>query len=206
MLTLLSLAFVSSTIAEPEEEKVEEPIEESSKETSKKVTENKPVTKPNDSEVNKSVEESAKPKSENTEEKSEETKPTKFYAAPISTNGVAFEIMDSYTLGGNRLRIDFRVTNNNSKDMEIIIPAKGAVAADNVGNQYSASIRSLANVTATTNDVDVIYTVNQSGMAYGGLIFENLKPGANLITTLNLKVDVNGSTTLKFTNIPIRIE
>jgi hypothetical protein len=98
------------------------------------------------------------------------------------------------------------VTNNNSKDMEIIIPAKGAVAADNIGNQYSASIRSLANVTATTNDVDVIYTVNQSGMAYGGLIFENLKSGANLITTLNLKVDVNGSTTLKFTNIPIRIE
>lgn len=201
-----NLAFVSSTIAEPEEEKVEEQIEESSKETSKKVTENKPVTKPNDSEVNKSVEESAKPKSENTDTKSEETKPTKFYAAPLSTNGVAFEIMDSYTLGGNRLRIDFRVTNNNSKDMEIIIPAKGAVAADNIGNQYSASIRSLANVTATTNDVDVIYTVNQSGMAYGGLIFENLKSGANLITTLNLKVDVNGSTTLKFTNIPIRIE
>ncbi len=210
-----TLAFVSSSIEEKKEEVVEETAAESNStiKENKDIVDSKPITKPDGIEQNKSIEEVPESNKEinsgtdkNPNETNTETKPTKFYAAPLSTSGVDFEVMDCYTLGTNRVRIDFRVTNNNSKNMEIIIPAKGATFVDNNNNQYTAGIRSLANVTATTNDVDVVYTVNQAGMAYGGLIFENIKTGADKIETLNLKVDVNGSATLKFTNIPIRIE
>ena len=206
-----NLAFLSSSIENPNEKEVEEPIEEnkSAKQLEKNTADSKPVTKPKTEEKNSAIEEVVQNNKSNEvsdEKEKSETKPTKFYAAPLSANGVAFEVMDCYTLGANRVRVDYRVTNNNSSNMEIIIPAKSATLIDNAGNQTIASIRSLANVTATTNDVDVIYMVNSGNMAYGGLIFENLKPGATKINILNLKVDVNGSTTLKFTNIPIRIE